>query len=170
MDDIEARLSRLERSLRHSRAAAALAVVLAVAALLVPLLLGERAAPAVPALLTPARFERLSVDHLSVGWLRVEDDSGNAVITMNAGAGGGILSINSAKPQDHNVMLMASPHGASVQVSHQTRPRPFAFLKIMDRKPYLQMYEETPPGSPPKNFYQAPMYMEDGSLSDHVAE
>jgi hypothetical protein len=76
--------------------------------------------------------------------------------------GGGLLSINSVKPHDHNAMIWANEFGATVQVSFQGKPRQFGFLKIMDGKPYVQLYEDH--GKTTKNFYQAPTYFANGNI------
>jgi hypothetical protein len=172
-NDTAAQIKRLESSCARWRVASGLALVLAIVALIVPQLRepfkGTIASPASqPASGSPS-FEQLAVTNLKVKWLEVIDDKGNVVISMNEGAGGGILSVASATPNDHNVMIMASPHGAAVQVSSQKKPRQFGFLKIMDRKPYLQMYEEGEAGHA-ENSYQVPLYSADGKLGGPAAQ
>lgn len=170
--DITARIQRLETSHRRWRAVALFGLVIALFGLVVPVLREPfRGAVAVPGsqrtVATPS-FEQLTVGTLKVKRLHVLDEKGNTVVSMHEGAGGGILSVDSATPKDHNVMIMASPHGATVQVASQKEPRQFGVLKIMDRKPYLQMYEEGDGSA--RNFYQAPVFREDGTFGDSAAQ
>jgi hypothetical protein len=172
VNDMESRFVRLETALVRWRAATALVALIAVAAFLVASsrqLTAASQMPAPPAVTpAPASPAHLTLDSLKVRWLSVVDAEGNTVISMNEGAGGGILSITSAAPTAHNVTLMASSGGATVQVSSQVKPRQFGLLKIMDRKPYLQMYEEQEGGGT-KHFYQAPVYSADGSIGGRAA-
>lgn len=171
-DDTAAQIKRLESSCARWRVASGLALVLAIVALILPQLRqpskGALASPASQTAGGSPSFEQLSVTNLKVKWLQVVDDKGNVVVSMNEVAGGGILSVGSATPNDHNVMIMANPHGATVQVASQKKPREFGLLQIMDRKPYLQMYEEGEAGHA-ENFYQVPLYSADGKLGGPAA-
>ena len=170
-NDAGAHIKRLESSCARWRVVSGLALFLAAVALIVPQLrepYTRGVASQQPTNGSPS-FEQLAVTHLKVKLLQVVDDHGNVVVSMNEGAGGGILSVDSATARDHKVLIMASPHGAEVLVSSQKKPRQFGLLKIMDRKPYLQLYQEGEAGHA-ENFYQVPLYTDDGKLVGSAAQ
>lgn len=148
------------------------AFALAIIALILPILRapngGAVVAPATPTSTNQALAD-LEVANLRVKSLEVVDDSGNVIVSMFDGVGGGSVVVNSASPNDHNVMITANQHGSNVQVTSLRHPKQFGQLKIMDRKPYLQMYEVDKPGDA-KNFYQVPLYSASGELFDVFSE
>ena len=167
------RIRQLEASCQRWRAVSLLAFAVALLALVTPIVRGlfgsAFTAPiSQPAAATP-HFDQLTVGTLKVELLNVVDDKGNTVVSILEGAGGGALMVKSATPDDHVVTIMATPHGADVQVSSQQKPRQFASLKIMDRKPYLQLYQEGATGRA-EHFYQAPLYAADGTIGGSAPE
>jgi hypothetical protein len=169
-NDIDSRIARLETSCRRYRKTTSLALIAALLALAAPYVRfsGASSTASSPMSLTPS-FGRLSVENLTVKWLNVVDGEGQTVVSMNGGAGTGFIHVGSSTPNDHRAMIMAGPDRAEVTVTSQQKPRQFGQLKIMDRKPYLQMYEEGA-GGHAENFYQAPVYSDDGKLGAPAAQ
>ena len=159
MNELESRFARTEAAVRRWQVMTAVMIVVSAASLFFRPI-GPRPPPPPPSV--SGSFSEVSAKRMKVEWLEVVDDKGNTVVSIHEGAGGGIVRVTSTKPNDHNVLIMAGPHGADVKVSLERTPRQFGFLKIMDGRPYLQLYEEGDNSA--RNFYQAPLYSANGSI------
>ena len=151
MPSIEQRLTDLEKSVAWWRGLSLTLALLFLGLTVITTLIGRRA------LLPNFRAVSIDVQTLRAKRIEVVNDQDHRIITMQESSGGGVLAVSSSKPDDHDVLLFANPRTATIQISHQQSPRPFGLLTLIDRKPALQVYQESP-GAKPAHFHQFPTY------------
>ena len=152
MKPIEERLAELEKAMQWWRGLSLSVAIILVGVIVMVALIGRRAMSGTTHSVT-GDFQVVRAKSI-----QVLDEQGKTVIAMQAARGGGMLNVTSATPEDHDVLIMANPGSAHVQVSHQATPRPFGVLKIAQRKPVLQMFEEAVGEQRPREFHQFPRY------------
>ena len=152
MPSVEQRLTDLERTLNWWRGLSVSLAIILVGMVVMLTLIGRRV---MSGSVAAARgdFQRLRARSVEV-----TDAKGNVVVSLQEAAGGGMVGVSSSTPNDHDVLILANPTTANVQVSHQGAPRQFGLFTIIQRKPVVQVYEETQGPGMPKDFHQFPTY------------